>query len=224
MTITASPDLIRTRDSWHRVAEHVLAAGQFTAAGTIRLRPCPGGFSTVVGVEGRQLAVVGDRLVVLDGSERRETPLTTVGAAAEFAGVTPGLSGSYSPVTPADPDAPLAVDTDAARLLADWYALAEAALHRFTADLGVTVEPVLWPEHLDVAVEVDAVNYGGSPGDDAIPEPYLYVGPHEGPPSADTFWNAPFGAAVTFDRIRTIDAAVDFFAQGRSLVDRSRTS
>ena len=223
MTITASPDLVLTRDCWHRVAEHVLAAGQFTASGTIRLRPYPGGFSTVVGVEGRQLAVVGDRLVVLDGSERRETPLTTVGAAADFAGVTPGLSGSYSPVTPADPDAPLAVDPDAARLLADWYALAEAALRRFTAGVGVPAEPVLWPEHLDVAVVVDAVNYGGSPGDDAIPEPYLYVGPHEGPPRADTFWNAPFGAAVTVDRIHTPDEAVDFFAQGRRLVDRSRT-
>jgi len=137
--------------------------------------------------------------------------------------VTPGLSGSYSPVTPADPDAPLAVDTDAARLLADWYALAEAALRRFTADIGDPAEPVLWPEHLDVAISVDAVNYGGSLGDDAIPQPYLYVGPHEGPPSADPFWNAPFGAAVTFDRIRTPDEAVDFFVQGRALIDRSRT-
>jgi hypothetical protein len=223
MTLTASSDLVRTRDCWHRVAEHVLAAGQFTAAGTIRLRPYPGGFSTVVGVDGRQLAVVGDRLVVLDGSERRETPLTTIGAAAEFAGVTPGLSGSYSPVTPADPDAPLAVDTEAARLLADWYALTDAALRRFTADVGATQEPVLWPEHLDVAVVVDAVNYGGSLGDDAIPEPYVYVGPHGGPPSADPFWNAPFGAAVTFDRIHSADEAVGFFAQGRALIDRSGT-
>ena len=223
MTLPASSDLVRTRDSWQRVAEHVLAAGQFTAAGTIRLRPYPGGFSTVVGVDGRQLAVVGNRLVVLDGSERRETALTTVGAAADFAGVAPGLSGSYSPVTPADPDAPLAVDTDAARLLADWYALTDTALRRFTADLGVAEEPVLWPEHLDVAVVVDAVNYGGSPGDDAIPEPYVYVGPHEGPPSADPFWNAPFGAAATFDRIRSADEAVGFFVQGRALIDRSRT-
>jgi hypothetical protein len=223
MTVTAWPDLVLTRDSWHRVAEHVLAAGQFAASGTIRLRPCPGGFSTVVGVEGRQLAVVGDRLVVLDGTARRETLLTSVGAAAEFAGVAPGLSGSYSPVTPADPGAPLAVDTEAARLLADWYALADGALRRFTADLGAIREPVLWPEHLDVAVAVDDVNYGGSLGDDAIPEPYLYVGPYEGPPAADTFWNAPFGAAVTADRIRTPDDAVGFFAQGRALIDRSRT-
>ena len=61
MTVIDAPDLVRTRDSWHRVAEHVLAAGQFGDAGTIRLRPYPGGFSTVVGVKGRQLAVFGDR-------------------------------------------------------------------------------------------------------------------------------------------------------------------
>ena len=41
----------------------------------------------------------------------------------------------------------------------------------------------LWPEHFDLACEIgdaDAgtrANYGASPGDAAIPEPYLYVGP-----------------------------------------------
>jgi hypothetical protein len=225
MTLVTPAALVESRRCWHRVAEHVLAAGQFAAAGTIRLRPHPGGFATVVGVDGRQLAVEGNRLVVLEGSARRETALTTVGDAAAFAGVEPGLRGSYSPVTSADPDAPLVIDPGAARLMADWYALSDAALRRFTADLGVAQDPVLWPEHLDVAIAVDSVNYGGSLGDDALPEPYLYVGPHEGPPSgpSDEFWNMPFGAAVTRDRIRTPDEAVDFFRQGRALTDRSRT-
>ena len=209
MTVTASPALLRTRDSWHRVAEHVLAAGQFSASGTIRLRPSPGGFTTVVGVEGRQLAVDGNRLVVLDGGERRQTALTTVGAAAAFAGVAPGLRGSYTPATPVDPDAPLAVDPETARVLADWYALTGTALRRFAP----AQDPVLWPEHLDLSVAVDAVNYVGCLGDDAIPEPYLYVGPHGGPPTADEFWNAPFGAVVSSDRIRTPDEAFGFFEQ-----------
>ena len=223
MTLVTPSVLVESRQCWHRVAEHVLAAGQFAAAGTIRLRPHPGGFATVVGVEGRQLAVDANRLVVLDGAERRETELTTVGNAAAFAGVEPGLRGSYSPVTSADPDAPLVIDLAAARLMADWYALSDDALRRFTAGLGEAPEPVLWPEHLDVAVAVGSVNYGGCLGDDAVPEPYLYVGPHEGRPTADTFWNMPFGAAVTIDRIRTPDEAVDFFRQGRALTDRSRT-
>src|SRR3954463_9119707 len=98
MTMTAPQVLVDTRASWHRVAEHVLAAGQFAAAGTIRLRPHPGGFATVVGVDGRQLAVDGNRLVVLGDGQRRETVLTTVGEAAAFAGIESGLRGSYSPV------------------------------------------------------------------------------------------------------------------------------
>jgi hypothetical protein len=226
MTLVTPSVLVESRRSWHRVAEHVLAAGQFAAAGTIRLRPNPGGFATVVGVDGRTLAVDGNRLVVLDGAERRETVLTTIGDAAAFAGVEPGLRGSYSPVTSDDPDTPLVIDLAAARLMADWYALSDDALRQFTAGLGLAPEPVLWPEHLDVAVAVDDVNYGGCLGDDTLPEPYLYVGPHEGPPSgpADaSFWNMPFGAAVTIDRIRTPDEAVDFFRQGRALIDRSRT-
>ena len=82
---------------------------------------------------------------------------------------------------------------------------------------------MLWPEHLDLGITVDAVNYGCSPGDDVISTPYLYVGPHEPPPSMDAFWNAPFGAAATHEGIRTADDAVAFFEQGRALTERSRT-
>jgi len=224
MTLTAPQALASTREAWHRVAEHVLAAGQYADAGTIRLRPYPGGIGTVRGVAGRQLAVVGNELVVLepDGT-RRSTPLTTIGAAAAFAGVTPGLRGSYAPATSADPDVLLTVDAAAARRLADWYALGDAALRRFAEVLGQPVEPVLWPEHLDVGIAVDAVNYGCSPGDDGIAEPYLYVGPHTGPPRRDDYWNTTFGAAVTGDRIRTTDDAVDFFQHGRDLIQGSGT-
>src|SRR5438309_908090 len=164
MTLTAPQRLVETRSSWHRVAEHVLAAGQCADAGTIRLRTWPGGIATVRGVGGRQLGVVGDELVVVapDGS-RRSAPLTTLGAAAAFAGISPGLTGTYPPATPADPDTPLKVDATAARLLADWYALGDAALRRFAEVLGRPEAPVLWPEHLDVGLTVDEVNYVGAP-------------------------------------------------------------
>src|SRR3954447_18767456 len=124
MTVTTPQRLEDTRTSWHRVAEHVLAAGQFADASTIRLRVWAGGIATVRGVAGRQLAVLGDALIVVepDGSRRSARP-TTVGDAARFAGVTPGLSGSYPPATPADPDARLTIDAKAAHLLGDWYAL-----------------------------------------------------------------------------------------------------
>ena len=41
--------------------------------------------------------------------------------------------------------------------------------------------PQIFPEHFDLGVTAGAVNYGFSPGDDAIPTPYVYVGPHEVP-------------------------------------------
>ncbi len=210
-----SADLRSTRDGWHRVAEHVLAAGQFAASGTIRLRVAPGGFRTTAGIAGRQLAVEGDRLVVEDGALRRGTPLTTLRRVAAFAGVVPGLRGSYSPATDADLDTPLDVDPAAAGDLAAWFALGDAALRRFVPG----VEPVLWPEHFDVAITVDAVNYGCSPGDEYLAVPYLYVGPHE-PPAPDRFWNQPFGAALPRDRVPYVDTAVAFFAEGRDRAGR----
>jgi hypothetical protein len=214
----------RTRESWHRVAEHVLAAGQFAASGTIRLRRSPGGFSTTAGVRGRQLAVDGLTLVVSDGKTRRTAPFSTIGALAGFAGVQPGLSGSYSPTTAPDPDAPLPGDPDAAGILARWFAVGDAALRRFAQQLGSPQEPVLWPEHFDLGITIDAVNYGCSAGDAAIGDPYLYVGPHAGPPARDGYWNAPFGAAITADRIRDVDDAVAFLAQGRRRVDAGTTA
>jgi hypothetical protein len=139
--------------------------------------------------------------------------------------VTPGLRDSYEPTTPDDPDEPLRIDAAAAQRLASWYALGDAALRRFADELDRPMDPVLWPEHFDLGISIDDVNYGVSPGDDHRPEPYLYVGPHTGPPSADEYWNAPFGAAVGEERIRTPQNAVAFFSEGRHrvLTDRSRT-
>jgi hypothetical protein len=226
MTLTAAPPgLVETRTSWHRVAEHVLAAGQFAAAGTIRLRPYPGGFATTAGFGGRSLAVVSDILLVVDGDRTRAAPMTTLGDAAAFAGVELGLRGSYTPATSADPDAPLPCDPAVTRRLATWWAFGDAALRRFAEAVGAPVEPVLWPEHMDVGITVDAVNYGVSPGDGTVGERYLYVGPHGGVPEPAGFWNAPFGAAVTADRIQSQFDAVAFFAEGRAraLTARSRT-
>lgn len=223
MTPTQPPALAGTRESWHRMAEHLLAAGQFAASGTIRLRQSPGGFSTTAGVDGRQLAVVGLSLVVSEGDTSRTAPFSTLGALAAFAGVRPGLEGSYSPATSPDLDAPLTGDADTAELLGAWFALGDSALRRFAAETGRPQEPVLWPEHFDLGVTVEAVNYGCSPGDGAIGQPYLYIGPHAGPPTRDEFWNTPFGAAVTAERIRTDDDAVAFWTKGRALTERSRT-
>lgn len=77
----------------------------------------------------------------------------------------------------------------------------------------------LWPEHFDLAIVVARVNYGFSPGDAQIGEPYLYVGPFDGPPSGDDeFWNAPFGAVLGHREVTSVEDAVAFFHAGRDRV------
>ena len=75
-------------------------------------------------------------------------------------------------------------------------------------DEAVSVtEAQLWPEHFDLALTAEVpdgrrVNVGFSPGDTFSAEPYLYVGPHDAGSLADPFWNAPFGAYVTYEELR----------------------
>jgi hypothetical protein len=52
----------------------------------------------------------GDRIAIIEGASIRSEQLTTLGRAAEFYAGELGLHGSYTPVTPVDPDAPLHVD------------------------------------------------------------------------------------------------------------------
>lgn len=216
----ANPALAATRDALHQVAEHVLAAAQYAELGTIRLRIVAGGFATIDTQPGnRRLAVINGQVVVTDDAGVRSAPLTTVRAAADFVGITAGLAPTaYRPATTLAPDAPLAIDPDSVVVLSNWYRLADEALRRFAAEVGAPpLEPVLWPEHFDVGITIDTVNYGASPGDSEIADPYVYVGPHGGPPRRDTFWNAAFGAARTIDEIKGSDDAVAFFRTGHGL-------
>jgi hypothetical protein len=72
---------------------------------------------------------------------------------------------------------PLDVDPDAAAALAAFYAFGAAVLHELCASAAAW----LWPEHFDLAIELDAdshrATYGFSPGDEHHAEPYAYVGP-----------------------------------------------
>ncbi|ONH33229.1 hypothetical protein [Pseudofrankia asymbiotica] len=222
---------VRTRAALHAVAEHVLAAARYRATGRIGLTVAPGGFGTPpFGDEGRTIAVDGTDLVVsvglgdgTPGAEVTRAPLRTLAAAAALAGLPApgGPAEIYRLNTPCDPDAPLAVDAGAARRIGDWYALGDAALRRWRTEIPDD-EPTavtLWPEHADVAIRAADINYGASPGDEYLARPYLYVGPPAPPPaSPEGFWNAPFGAYLTWDKVHSVADAVDFFRQGRRLV------
>ncbi|WP_214413270.1 hypothetical protein [Sphaerisporangium fuscum] len=195
-------DLIDTRRSLHAVAELIMAGPQYRGSGTIRLRVTPGGFATVAApvlrVEGGEL-LTGDERVPLNG-----TSLRALGTAA---GVTPGAPENlYSDGSGASLDDVLRVDADAAARLAESLAHGDAALR----ELVPGEIPVLWPEHFDLGISVDKVNYGVSLGDGYIPVPYAYVGPWE--PRSGPFWNAPFGAARPLGEVPDLLA---FFAEGR---------
>jgi hypothetical protein len=203
------------RRALHGVAELVLAGPQYRRSGTIRLRPVPGGFGTVAApdlrVEGAFL-VAGGRRLALAGTSAREL--------AEAAGVEVGAPGIYADGSGVAPDDPIDVDGATAAGLAACYSRGDEALRSFAPELT----PVLWPEHFDLGITIDAVNYGCSPGDDAIPEPYLYVGPHSGPPAKDAFWNAPFGAVLSSEHVSGTADAGTFFTRGRTLVEHSRAA
>jgi hypothetical protein len=82
--------------------------------------------------------------------------------------------------------------------------------------------PVLWPEHFDVGISLDEVNYGVSPGDAHLDEPYAYAGPWQ--PRQGSFWNASFGATRPLRLLPGSTALLDFFmeARDRAAHDRAR--
>jgi hypothetical protein len=222
---TVDPDVLAsTRRGLHAVAEHVLAAALHRATGRIGLRATPGGFGTPVfdAPDGlRQVRVDRLDLVVVTGSDERREPLTTVGAAAAAVGVEPGAPADvYTPTTPLDPDRPLVLDGTAAIGLAQLFATVDRALGRLVAIAASDDPPAaqLWPEHFDLAVTVHEVNYGGSPGDDQHPLPYLYVGPWSPPTPDGAFWNEPFGASRPAPDGLTSDDALAYFTDGRARV------
>ena len=110
------------------------------------------------------------------------------------------------------PSERIRLDSEAVRVLEHAFAAGQGALAAFRPDLG----PVLWPEHFDVAITADGVNYGVSPGDSFHASPYAYVGPHE--PRSGEFWNAPFGAARPIADLGGTDAVRVFFEAGQARV------
>jgi hypothetical protein len=198
---------VATRRQLRQVAESLIAGPQYRAAGTIRLAVRPDGFTGVA----ISLAVHGTDLVFGAGSVPLAGPAAGIAAAA---GVEMGApDGVYQIVDPLSPDAELKLYPTAA----EWLSRAHYAGGHALKQILPEQHPVLWPEHFDVAVTQDEVNYGVSAGDEAHPTPYAYIGPwrqRSGP-----FWNASFGALYPLDPACDVDALTsqiaDFFERGR---------
>jgi hypothetical protein len=215
----------------HALAEHVLAPARYRADGHIGLVPTPGGFGTPTFGDGERVRVDGVELVHERPGTSTRVRITTVGAAAQFVGISPGAPAAvYTPATPCDPDRSLAVDADAAGVLAAWIALGDSMLDQLRETYAAhdPTAPTIWPEHFDLGCELgDAsagtrANYGASPGDSAIAQPYLYVGPWEASRRSGQLASQPWGAAMTYEELSAAadpkGAGIDFFLEGAALL------
>ena len=196
-------DLDRTRRSLHGVAEMVLAAPQYDTSRSIRLRVTPGGFGTTADPD---LRVDGLELV---GASARWPLDGTFAELARAAGVQARpLRDVYADGPGVGQDDPLQVEPGAAQLLVEALARGDAAMRAFAP----AEQPVLWPEHFDVGISRDDVNYGVSPGDRHVAEPYAYVGPWQ--PRVGRFWNRPFGAIRLMSEVPDVVSLTEFFREG----------
>ncbi len=196
-------ELSRARRALHAAAELLIAGPQYAATGDIRLKATGDGFSGWVS----PVKVSGNELITTDGRFALRGRLTDV---ARSAGISPrSLRDVYAGGPDFTDDEPAEVGRSAAVVLLTSFVHGDAALRGFAPD----EEPVLWPEHFDIGITVDEINYGVSPGDTGIEEPYAYVGPWRVP--VGRFWNQPFGAARLLTELPTPERIVDFFFAGR---------
>ena len=217
-----------TREAMRRLACYVLAPARKAANGKIGLRYTYGGFGTPFFGADEQLRVEGPSLIRQQGEDAELVGITSLADAAAFAGVTlsedPGV-GSELPGL-GDPDATLPIDPSAAAGLGDWYGFSASVLEQFRAELNNAGRACsrlqIWPEHFDMGCNIEGVNFGCSPGDGYLAEPYVYAGPWntEGLPEGD-FWNAPFGAVLPYkELLGTSDqrgTALEFLRRGAGL-------
>lgn len=245
MRLPELPDTyVASRDALQRVAVHIVARASVHASGRIALRATPGGFGTTAfGDDVVRVRVAGGLLVHEFGGDgdSSSAAISIDGASlrtlAEHARVDLAADLYVGHDTPpvGDIDEPLAVDGTSASALGTWWTMAAVALDRVVATADPALAPSatrLWPEHFDVALDIayDAaasserrVNLGGSPGDGFHASPYLYVGPWTADrPGEAGFWNAPFGAVLGYDELRTVDdpdrTAAEFFHRGLTLL------
>jgi hypothetical protein len=206
---TLLPDeLSATRATLHRVAVQILGRARYAASGHFGLRAGPAGIATpAFGTAPEVLRISGTTLIRESGADSTWGPIrgSSLAELAELAGVdldAPFSAGRDAPDV-GDVREELEPSDEAARVVAEWYALGWQVLDRAVESLptGATSSTIqLWPEHFDAATEVklpasEPVGLGFSPGDALVPEPYVYVSASSDARSREAaFWNAPFGA------------------------------
>lgn len=195
--------MAHTRRALHGVAELVLAGPQYDTSQDIRLRVTPGGFGTVASPDLRI-----DHVEMVTPNGRVPLGGTFEGLAHAVGVRARPLRDVYAEGPDVALDDPVVVHPEEAGVILGAFATGDPALRMFAAG----EEPVLWPEHFDLGITVAEVNYGVSPGDSHLPEPYAYVGPWT--PRTGAFWNTPFGAARPLTELPDVDSVVAFYTEG----------
>lgn len=208
---STAPDpaaLVATRRRLHGIGECLMAGPQRRAGGRFTLRVTPGGFATTgapaLRLDGTDLVVDESRRVDIAG---------TYSELADALGVDFGAPlDAYPDGSEAAPADDTSLDATSARLIADWFLMADAALRV----MAPRQTPILWPEHFDVAILLDNTSYGVSPGDGFHAAPYAYVS--SGDHGDSDFWNAPFGAIRGHEQMHSVDDLVSFWSAARGLL------
>src|SRR6266508_718386 len=228
------PAYADTRLALHRLVVYVASPARQRVNGKMALRWTFGGLGTPFFGDDEQVRVAGAGLVRQRGPAAEAAEITTLNAAAELVlDGPPDLAWAEKFDVPAAGglDERLAVAPGAAAFLGDWFGFAWSVLEELRAEPASTgpSRTQLWPEHFDAAFdclpEERRCTFGASPGDAAVPQPYLYVLPwrfDEAPPNA--FWNStsfrgailPFGHLVDAEDQRAL--ALRFLRRSRALL------
>lgn len=229
------PNFSEERENLHRVGFHILSTVREQANGKIALRYARGGFGTPFYGNDEQVRVEGTHLVHQAGDSVRSEPITTLDAAAAFAGIEydPSKAERFDSPPAISGDETLQVSAEGAAALADWFGFASSVLEELRLSGGPEHDAgrvQLWAEHFDPATELGSAeagqraSYGASPGDDAHPEPYLYVGAWGEIDRANPFWNDPAfnGGSMSYQELLAADdqrqAALDFYRTGFAIL------
>ena len=200
-------DLTHTRTALHGTAELLLAGPQYAESGTIRLRVVPGGIATVAAPD---LRLEGVELVGAHGRHPLRGRYAEIAAAI---GVTPRmLDDVYS--GRADVHRRRSRSTPTRRPCALSSTRSPSATPP-CARSPPTRSRCCGPSTSTSRSRSTEVNYGVSPGDAHLSEPYAYVGPWT--PRTGAFWNQSFGAALPLSALGGADAVADFFREGARL-------
>jgi hypothetical protein len=210
---------VSTREALHRLAETLIAPSRERANGKIGLRFTRHGFGTPFFGADAQIRVESGELVVQSNEVERRAPITSLRAATALVG--PELAPDGDQLD----DVQLAVDRLSADALGDWYGFVTSALEQLRAEAAPELDASrvqIWPEHFDASVELgsevagERAGYGGSPGDDHHPEPYLYVTPWTAKPGGELWQAVGFsGAQLSYTRLLEAEdqraTALEFF-------------